>query len=91
MKQLLLISAVVALMGCGGESEAEKAAKAKAEAAAEARAKVAAAEAKAAADWKVIEKAIRVELKKPEGELTKAKATPATVAEIIPAEKLLAA
>ena len=70
MRYFLLMIAVVALVGCG-ESAEEKAAKAKA-AAAEARAKAAAAEAKAAADWKVIEKAIRVELKKPKGELTKA-------------------
>ena len=55
MKQLLLICAVVALVGCG-ESAEEKAAKAKA----------------AAADWKVIEKAIREELKKPTGGLTEA-------------------
>ena len=55
MKQLLLVFAVVALLGCG-ESAEEKAAKAKA----------------AAADWKVIEAAIRKELKKPTGELTKA-------------------
>ena len=55
MKQLLLVFAVVALLGCG-ESAEEKAAKAKA----------------AAADWKVIEAAIRKELKKPAGELTKA-------------------
>ena len=52
MKQLLLICAVVALVGCG-ESAEKKAAKAKA----------------AAADWKVIEKAIREELKKPTGGL----------------------
>ena len=71
MKQLLLICAVVALVGCHagnkGAEEAKLAAKAKA--IAEARA---AAEVKAARDAKVIEKAIRVELKKPEGELTNA-------------------
>ena len=47
MKQILLICAVVALVGCG-ESKEEKAAKA------------------------IVEKAIRKELKKPTGELTKA-------------------
>jgi Leucine-rich repeat (LRR) protein len=52
MKQLLLICAVVALVGCG-ESAEEKAAK-------------------AAAEAKIIEAAIRKELQKPEGELTKA-------------------
>jgi len=59
------------LVGCG-ESAEEKAAKAKAEAA---KAKAAAAEAEAAAKAKtkaVIEAAIRKELKKPTGELTKA-------------------
>ena len=67
LKQILLILVGLALVRCGenraiSEWKEEK----------EARAKAAAAEAKAAADWKVIEKAIRVELKKPEGELTKA-------------------
>ena len=57
MKQILLMIAGIALVGCG-ESAKEKAAKAKA-AEAEAKAKAAAAEAKAAADWKVIEAAIR--------------------------------
>ena len=71
MNQLLLICAVVALVALVGCGAAERiATKAKAEAAkAEARA---AAEVKAARDAKVIEKAIRVELKKPEGELTNA-------------------
>jgi hypothetical protein len=56
---------MMALMGCGEElvkCAEEKAAKVKA----------VAGEAKAAADWKVIEKAIREELEKPTGELTKA-------------------
>jgi len=71
MKPTLI--ALVALVGCG-ESKEEKAAKAQA-AAEEAKTAAedkAAAEAKAVADWKVIEKAIRKELKKPTGELTEA-------------------
>jgi Leucine-rich repeat (LRR) protein len=64
MKQILLILAVVALVGCG---EPKKEESAKAKAAAEAKVT----EDKSAADWKVIEKAIRKELKKPTGELTK--------------------
>jgi hypothetical protein len=59
MKQILLMIAVVALVGCGAAEE--KAAKAKA-----------IAEAKAAADWKIIEAAIRKAAKKPTGELTQA-------------------
>ena len=65
VKQILLIIAVVALVGCG-ESKEEKAAKAKA----------AAAETKAAAEAeesaKIIETAIRKAAKKLTGELTKA-------------------
>jgi len=55
MKQLLLVFAVVALVGCG-ESAKEKAAKAKA----------AAAEAKAAADARAIEHAIRENVLNPQ-------------------------
>ena len=65
MQKILLVFGMMALMGCVGElvkRAEEKAAKVKA----------VAAEAKAAADWKVIEKAIREELEKPTGELTKA-------------------
>ena len=65
MQKILLVFGMMALMGCGGElvkRAEEKAAKVKA----------VAAEAKAAADWKVIEKAIREELEKSTGELTKA-------------------
>ena len=66
MKQILLMIAVVALVGChaGNKKNASKA-----KAIAEFKA---AAEAKAAADWKVIEAAIRETLNKPTGELTKA-------------------
>ena len=60
IKQLLLVFAVVALVGCG-ESAEEKAAKTKA-----------AAEDKAAAEANTLEAAIRRELNKPTGELTKA-------------------
>ncbi|MEE2813746.1 MAG: leucine-rich repeat domain-containing protein [Verrucomicrobiota bacterium] len=72
MKQLLLIFALVALVGCG-ESKEEKAAKAEA-AAAKAKAT---AEAKAVAEAKeesekIIEAVIRRAAKKPTGELTKA-------------------
>ena len=77
MKQVLLMIAVVALVGCGdGGKKAAAEAKATAEAKAAAEA-TAAAEAKAA-DKKplitdpILEKAIREELEKPEGKLTEA-------------------
>jgi len=62
---LFLLSLVV---GCG-ESREEKATRAKTAAEAEAKAVAAA---KFAEDWKVIEKAIRKQLKKPVGEITEA-------------------
>ena len=70
MKQLLLICAAVALVGCGESSE-EKAAKAKAEAAAEAKAGAWVSDPNDPNNVK-IEKAIRYELYSHTGELTKA-------------------
>jgi Leucine-rich repeat (LRR) protein len=61
VKQILLILAVVALVGCGGSKEKEEKS-AKAKAAAEAKEESA----------KVIEATIRLRAKKPTGELTKA-------------------
>ena len=71
MRQILLILAVVALAGCG-ESKEEKAAKAAAEWKVIEAAAAAINAAKAAAKVNALEKAIRVDLKKPTGELTKA-------------------
>jgi hypothetical protein len=68
MKQLLLVFAVVALVGCG-ESAEEKAAKAKAEV--KTTAEKERSEKSLIAD-PIVEKAIRKELEKPTGELTKA-------------------
>ena len=75
MKQILVMMMAVVLGGCGNETK-EKAAKAKAAWAeiderVKAKAKTAA-ESKAAADAKIIKKAISEELEKPKGKLTKA-------------------
>ena len=83
MKQLLLVFAVVALVGCGESAEEKaakakaKAAKAKAAAAAEAKAEVKTTAEEERSDKSliadpIVEKAIRKQINKPTGELTKA-------------------